>query len=47
LRSRAKVVELTVVWDDRAQERGRPSDYDTFARTYDRRLAARKKRLGI
>jgi predicted nucleic acid-binding protein len=47
LLTRARAVELTVIWDDRAQERGRPSDYITFDHTYAQRLVARKKRLGM
>jgi predicted nucleic acid-binding protein len=43
---RATAIKLTVVWDDRAQERGRPGDYDTFDNTYARRLSARNVRLG-
>lgn len=39
----ARIVEA--VWDDQAQQRGRPSDYDTFDRTFSHRLAARKARL--
>ena len=44
---RARAVELTAIWDDRGKECGRPSDYDTFERTYARRLDARNRRLGI
>jgi predicted nucleic acid-binding protein len=47
LLDRAKAVELTVVWDDRVQVQGRPSDYETFDHTYAHRLVARKQRLGI
>lgn len=46
LLDRAKAKALTVVWDDRAQECGRPSDYVTFDHTYAQRLEARKQRLG-
>lgn len=46
LLERARAEALTVVWDDRAQERGRPSDYVTFEHTYAHRLEARKRRLG-
>lgn len=46
LLDRATAIKLTVVWDDRAQERGRPSDYDTFDRTYAHRLVARNARPG-
>ncbi len=46
LLDRVTAIKLTVSWDDRAQERGRPSDYDTFDCTYDRRLKVRNARLG-
>jgi predicted nucleic acid-binding protein len=44
---RVKAMELTVVWDDRGQEQGRPSDYVTFEHTYAQRLTVRKQRLGM
>jgi predicted nucleic acid-binding protein len=44
---RVKAMELTVVWGDRGQEQGRPSDYVTFEHTYAKRLTVRKQRLGI
>ena len=46
LLDRATAIKLTVVWDDRTQERGRPRDYRTFNGTYSHRLSARQARLG-
>ncbi|TMQ06889.1 MAG: hypothetical protein E6J90_45030 [Deltaproteobacteria bacterium] len=46
LLDRSIAMQRVTVWDDRAQERGRPRDYDTFDRTYAHRLAARRARLG-
>lgn len=47
LLDRAKAMELTVIWDDRSKEQGRPSDYQTFEHTYAQRLTVRKQRLGL
>ena len=43
---RARAIALTVVWDDRGQGQGRPSDYVTFEHTYAHRLEVRQRRLG-
>lgn len=43
---RGTVARLTVVWDDRTQEIGRPRNYDGFESTYSRRLLRRNTRLG-
>jgi predicted nucleic acid-binding protein len=39
---RELVRKATEVWEDRAQERGRPSDYAGFDHTYAQRLSVRK-----